>query len=154
MSRAPAEAAGASAALVSEEWYATHQGEKLIVVPDPLEAMRALARAARTRSKAFIVAVTGSAGKTTTKEAIRTVLSEAGLTHYSIKSFNNHWGVPLMLARLPREAKYGSFGVTGWARNSSSRPESSSAAVAPFTNRTPSAANISGTRTSYRPPRR
>ena len=57
------------------------------------------ARAARARSRAQIVAVTGSAGKTTTKEAIRTVLAAAGETHASIKSFNNHWGVPLMLAR-------------------------------------------------------
>src|SRR5690606_5544479 len=104
-------AAGASAALVSEEWYRTHHGEKLIVVPDPLEALRALGRAARTRSKALIVAVTGSAGKTTTKEAIRTVLAGAGSTHYSIKSFNNHWGVPLMLARLPREAQFGVFEI-------------------------------------------
>ncbi len=104
-------AAGASAALVSEEWYKAHPGDKLIVVPDPLEGLRALARAARARSKALIVAVTGSAGKTTTKEAIRSVLAGAGQTHYSIKSFNNHWGVPLMLARLPREAQFGVFEI-------------------------------------------
>jgi UDP-N-acetylmuramoyl-tripeptide--D-alanyl-D-alanine ligase len=83
----------------------------VIVVPDPLEALRALGRAARARSRALIVAVTGSAGKTTTKEAIRTVLAAAGRTHYSIKSFNNHWGVPLMLARLPREAQFGVFEI-------------------------------------------
>jgi UDP-N-acetylmuramoyl-tripeptide--D-alanyl-D-alanine ligase len=104
-------AAGASAALVSENWYKVHGGEKLIVVADPLDALRALGRAARVRSKALIVAVTGSAGKTTTKEAIRTVLAAAGKTHYSIKSFNNHWGVPLMLARLPREAQFGVFEI-------------------------------------------
>ena len=104
-------AAGASAALVSEEWYRAHPGNNLIVVPDPLEALRALGRAARARSKALIVAVTGSAGKTTTKEAIRSVLAGAGKTHYSIKSFNNHWGVPLMLARLPREAQFGVFEI-------------------------------------------
>jgi UDP-N-acetylmuramoyl-tripeptide--D-alanyl-D-alanine ligase len=104
-------AAGASAALVSEEWFKAHGGSRLIVVPDPLEGLRALGRAARARSKAIVVAVTGSAGKTTTKEAIRTVLSEAGPTHWSIKSFNNHWGVPLMLARLPREAQYGVFEI-------------------------------------------
>jgi UDP-N-acetylmuramoyl-tripeptide--D-alanyl-D-alanine ligase len=103
--------AGASAALVSEAWYAANKGEKLIVVPDPLEALQALGRAARLRSKALIVAVTGSAGKTTTKEAIRTVLAAAGQTHYSIKSFNNHWGVPLMLARMPREAQFGVFEI-------------------------------------------
>ena len=103
--------AGAAAALVSEDWFRAHGGDRLIVVPDPLEALRALGRAARARSKATIVAVTGSAGKTTTKEAIRTVLAAAGPTHYSIKSFNNHWGVPLMLARLPREAAYGVFEI-------------------------------------------
>jgi len=103
--------AGASAALVSQAWFKTNGGEKLIVVADPLEGLRGLARAARARTTAKIVAVTGSAGKTTTKEAIRTVLSAAGPTHYSIKSFNNHWGVPLMLARMPREAEYGGFEI-------------------------------------------
>lgn len=103
--------AGAAAALVSEDWFKAHGGEKLIVVPDPLEALGAMGRAARARSKALIVAVTGSAGKTTTKEAIRTVLSGTGPTHWSIKSFNNHWGVPLMLARMPREAQFGVFEI-------------------------------------------
>src|SRR6185436_4414709 len=60
---------------------------------------------------ALIVAVTGSAGKTTTKEATRSVLQTGGQTHYSIKSFNNHWGVPLMLARMPREAQFGVFEI-------------------------------------------
>jgi len=77
-------AAGASAAIVSEAWFLAHGGERLIVVPDPLEALRTLGRAARSRSKALIVAVTGSAGKTTTKEAIRSVLSAAGPTHWSL----------------------------------------------------------------------
>ena len=104
-------AAGASAAIVSEAWFLAHGGERLIVVPDPLEALRTLGRAARSRSKALIVAVTGSAGKTTTKEAIRSVLSAAGPTHWSLKSFNNHWGVPLTLARLPREAQYAVFEI-------------------------------------------
>ena len=103
--------AGAAAAIVSEAWFAAHGGDRLIVVPDPLEALRGLARAARARSRATFVAVTGSAGKTTTKEAIRTVLAVAGPTHYSIKSFNNHWGVPLMLARMPREAAFGVFEI-------------------------------------------
>ena len=104
-------ASGASAALVSEAWFAAHPHDRVIVVPDTLEALSALGRAARARSKATIVAVTGSAGKTTTKEAIRSVLGASGLTHYSIKSFNNHWGVPLMLARLPREARFGVFEI-------------------------------------------
>ncbi len=102
---------GASAALVSESFFAAHGGRSLIVVPDTLEGLVALGRAARDRSRAQVVAVTGSAGKTTTKEAIRTVLSAAGETHFSIKSFNNHWGVPLMLARMPRQAQFGVFEI-------------------------------------------
>lgn len=105
---AAARANGAAAALVSAE-KAAGLGEGLVVVPDALEGLRGLARAARARSEARVVAVTGSAGKTTTKEAIRAVLGAAGPTHYSIKSFNNHWGVPLMLARMPREAQFGVF---------------------------------------------
>ena len=103
--------AGASAALVSEEYFARHGGRQLIVVPDTLEGLVAIGRAARARSRAQIVAVTGSAGKTTTKGAIRTVLAAAGETHASIKSFNNHWGVPLMLARLSRQAQFGVFEI-------------------------------------------
>ncbi len=103
--------AGAAAALVSEAHFAKNGGHNLIVVLDPLKALEQLAVAARARSRAMIVAVTGSAGKTTTKEAIRTVLSAAGQTHWSIKSFNNHWGVPLMLAGLPREAQFGVFEI-------------------------------------------
>jgi len=103
--------AGAAAALVSEAYYARNGGQNLIVVLDPLKALEQMAVAARARSRAMIVAVTGSAGKTTTKEAIRTVLSAAGQTHWSIKSFNNHWGVPLMLAGLPREAQFGVFEI-------------------------------------------
>jgi UDP-N-acetylmuramoyl-tripeptide--D-alanyl-D-alanine ligase len=101
---------GAVAALVSQE-KAAGLGDRLIVVPDALEGLVNLGRAARARSEAKIVAVTGSAGKTTTKEAIRAVLATGGETHASIKSFNNHWGVPLTLARLPRTAAYGVFEI-------------------------------------------
>lgn len=104
-------AAGAAAALVSEEHFAKAGGHRLIVVPDPLEALRRLGIAARARNKGYIVAVTGSAGKTTTKEAIRTVFEAFGPTHSSVKSFNNHWGVPLTLARFPRDAQFGVFEI-------------------------------------------
>jgi UDP-N-acetylmuramoyl-tripeptide--D-alanyl-D-alanine ligase len=104
-------AAGASAALVSEAWFRANGGQGLIVVQDPLRALEALAVAARLRNRGQIIAVTGSAGKTTTKEAIRTALAAYGQVHYSIKSFNNHWGVPLMLARMPREAQFGVFEI-------------------------------------------
>lgn len=102
---------GAAAALVSEAFHARNGGDRLIVVLDPMVALTKLAIAARERSRAQIIAVTGSAGKTTTKEALRTVLSAAGETHASVKSFNNHWGVPLTLARLPREAQFGVFEI-------------------------------------------
>lgn len=102
---------GASAALISESRSGDYGDLPLIVVPDALEGLTALARAARARSEALIVAVTGSAGKTTTKEAIRAVCEAAGKTHASIRSFNNHWGVPLMLARMPADTQFGVFEI-------------------------------------------
>ncbi|MFC5387499.1 UDP-N-acetylmuramoylalanyl-D-glutamyl-2,6-diaminopimelate--D-alanyl-D-alanine ligase [Aquamicrobium segne] len=83
----------------------------MIVVPDVLVAMEKLAESARARTRAKVIAVTGSAGKTTTKEALRHVLGMAGLVHASDKSFNNHWGVPLMLARLPQDTDYAVFEI-------------------------------------------
>ncbi len=83
----------------------------MIVVHDVLEAMVAVGKAARARSKAKVIAVTGSAGKTTTKEALRLALSPSGKVHASDRSFNNHWGVPLSLARLPADANYAVFEI-------------------------------------------
>jgi UDP-N-acetylmuramoyl-tripeptide--D-alanyl-D-alanine ligase len=83
----------------------------LIVVDDVLAALIRLSQAARARSKAKIIAVTGSAGKTTTKEELRHTLSAVGKVHASDKSFNNHWGVPLSLARLPEDAQYAIFEI-------------------------------------------
>lgn len=83
----------------------------MMVVSDVLEAMRRLARAARFRSKAKIVAITGSAGKTTTKDALAHVLAKQGPTHASAASFNNHWGVPLTLARMPVDTRFGVFEI-------------------------------------------
>ena len=78
----------------------------LLVVPDVLAALRDLAAAARLRSSAKVIGVTGSVGKTSTKEALRLALSKDGKTHASAASYNNHWGVPLSLARLPADARY------------------------------------------------
>jgi len=73
--------------------------------------LRALARAARERLHGKVIAVTGSVGKTTTKEALRLALSADGETHASAASYNNHWGVPLSLARCPASAKYAVFEI-------------------------------------------
>jgi UDP-N-acetylmuramoyl-tripeptide--D-alanyl-D-alanine ligase len=78
----------------------------LLVVPDVLAALRALAAAARARTAAKVVGVTGSVGKTSTKEALRLALGKDGETHASVASYNNHWGVPLSLARCPASAHY------------------------------------------------
>jgi UDP-N-acetylmuramoyl-tripeptide--D-alanyl-D-alanine ligase len=83
----------------------------IIVVQDVLVALEKLGIAARARSKARIIAVTGSAGKTTTKEALRHVLSAIGKVHASAQSFNNHWGVPLTLARMPQDCDYAVFEI-------------------------------------------
>ena len=78
----------------------------LLVVPDVLAALRLLAAAARARTQAKVIGVTGSVGKTSTKEALRLALSKDGETHASVASYNNHWGVPLSLARCPAGAHY------------------------------------------------
>ncbi|MFB2550759.1 UDP-N-acetylmuramoylalanyl-D-glutamyl-2,6-diaminopimelate--D-alanyl-D-alanine ligase [Ensifer soli] len=83
----------------------------MIVVEDVLEAMVRLGCAARDRSRAKIIAVTGSVGKTTTKEMLRHVLSACGSVHASPASFNNHWGVPLTLCRLPENTDFGVFEI-------------------------------------------
>jgi UDP-N-acetylmuramoyl-tripeptide--D-alanyl-D-alanine ligase len=84
---------------------------RYVVVPDVLAALVDLARAARARSAAKIVAVTGSVGKTGTKEMLRLALGASGPVHASVASFNNHWGVPLSLARMPAEAAFGVFEI-------------------------------------------
>ena len=83
----------------------------LLVVPDVLAGLSDLAAAARVRSRGKVIAVTGSVGKTSTKEALRLALSRDGEVHASAASFNNHWGVPLSLARLPQAARYGVFEI-------------------------------------------
>ena len=104
--------AGAGLAVVAREKRDTLPNDApLLVVGDVLEAMRDLARAARERSQAKIIAVTGSVGKTGTKEALRLALAASGPTHASLASYNNHWGVPLSLARLPENARYAVFEI-------------------------------------------
>src|SRR5262249_22827481 len=103
---------GAALAMVSrksEEMAAA--GPLLVVAGDPLKGLEDLGRAARARSHAQIVAITGSVGKTSSKEMLRAALSASGLTHASAASYNNHWGVPLTLARMARETAYGVFEI-------------------------------------------
>jgi UDP-N-acetylmuramoyl-tripeptide--D-alanyl-D-alanine ligase len=101
---------GASAALVSDASKADGLGA-VLVVPDVLDGLRKLGEAARDRSAAKRVAVTGSVGKTSTKEALAVCLSASGATHRSVKSYNNHWGVPLTLSRMPRDSQFAVFEV-------------------------------------------
>jgi UDP-N-acetylmuramoyl-tripeptide--D-alanyl-D-alanine ligase len=103
-------AKGAAAAIVERD-FDEDPGMPLFRVPDTLEALNGLARAARERSGARIAAVTGSVGKTGTKEMLRSMLSTAGPTHASEKSYNNLWGVPLSLARMPAAARFGVFEI-------------------------------------------
>lgn len=103
--------AGAAAALVARAPEDAPEGAPLLVVGDTLEGLRDLAVAARTRNFGKRIAVTGSAGKTSTKEILRAILSSAGKVHAADKSFNNHWGVPLTLARLPMHSDFGVFEI-------------------------------------------
>jgi UDP-N-acetylmuramoyl-tripeptide--D-alanyl-D-alanine ligase len=101
---------GAGVAVVSEtRIVAMPPGAALVVVHDVLAALVALGQAARARVDARIVGVTGSVGKTGTKEALRLVFEREGATHASVASYNNHWGVPLTLARMPAATKFGVF---------------------------------------------
>ena len=83
----------------------------LLVVRDVLEGLRRLAAASRARSRARVVAITGSSGKTTAKEMMRSALTPSGRVFASRASFNNHWGVPLSLARLPEQTEFGIFEI-------------------------------------------
>jgi UDP-N-acetylmuramoyl-tripeptide--D-alanyl-D-alanine ligase len=105
--------AGASAALVKLDYVRKPGDRVLLRVEDPLKALEKLGIAARARlsPKARVVAVTGSAGKTGTKEMLRVCLATCGKVHASEKSYNNHWGVPLTLARMPADTEFGVFEI-------------------------------------------
>ena len=103
---AQALAQGAAAAIVSRIPEGIAPDAPLLIVPDVLEALGALGRAARARTNAQIVAVTGSVGKTSTKEMLKVVLAGQGRTHAAEASYNNHWGVPLTLARMPADTEF------------------------------------------------
>ncbi|MCX8508789.1 MAG: UDP-N-acetylmuramoyl-tripeptide--D-alanyl-D-alanine ligase [Rhodobacteraceae bacterium] len=97
---------GAAGALVSFLPEGCSEKDPLLIVGDVLTALEDLGRVGRTRARAKVVAVTGSVGKTSTKEMLRAVLAAQGTVHAAEASYNNHWGVPLTLARLPQQADF------------------------------------------------
>ena len=103
--------AKAAAALVSRAPQGVAANAPLLMVANTLRGLEDLGRASRARSNAKIVGITGSAGKTTTKEMLRLAFGALGRTHASSASYNNHWGVPLSLASMPRDAQFGIFEI-------------------------------------------
>ena len=102
---------GAACAIV-DGTFPPGDEERLVRVGDTLEALNDLGRAARARATdTMVIAVTGSAGKTGTKEALKLALAPSGSVHASAKSFNNHWGVPLSLANMPKDVRFGVFEI-------------------------------------------
>jgi UDP-N-acetylmuramoyl-tripeptide--D-alanyl-D-alanine ligase len=97
---------GAAAALVSRVPEGVSEEAPLLIVEDVQRALEALGSAGRARMTGKVVAVTGSVGKTSTKEMLLAMLTDQGRTHASVASYNNHWGVPLTLARMPRDTEY------------------------------------------------
>ncbi len=104
-------AAGAGGAIVANGYRAPSGCGALLRVADPAVALADIGLAARRRTSARIIAVTGSVGKTGTKEMLRLCLASIGRTHAAEKSFNNHWGVPLSLARMPTDSAYAVFEI-------------------------------------------
>jgi len=99
----------AAAALVSKRFATVPADAPLLIVADTQTALEDLGRAARRRSKATIIGVTGSVGKTGTKEALRCAFERQGRSFASSGSLNNQWGVPLSLSRMPEDTTYGIF---------------------------------------------
>lgn len=89
----------------------SHLPDRVLFVDDVLSALERLGIAARERVQGKILAVTGSVGKTSTKDALRKALAPSGKVHAAVSSFNNHWGVPLTLARMPQDTEFGVFEI-------------------------------------------
>ena len=98
--------AGAGALMLDRRPAGLPANAPVLMVDDTLASLGALGRAGRARSDACVLAVTGSVGKTSTKEMLRVVLAAAGSVHAAEQSFNNHWGVPLTLARMPGATEF------------------------------------------------
>ncbi|HEY3148004.1 MAG TPA: UDP-N-acetylmuramoyl-tripeptide--D-alanyl-D-alanine ligase, partial [Dongiaceae bacterium] len=100
---------GAAGALVHRRPANLPADAAVVEAVDTMKALEDLGRAARARTAARVAAVTGSVGKTSTKEALRSVLSLFAPTFASAGNLNNQWGAPLSLARMPRDTRYGVF---------------------------------------------
>jgi UDP-N-acetylmuramoyl-tripeptide--D-alanyl-D-alanine ligase len=100
---------GAAAALVARVPQGVAADAPMLVVADTMAALEDLGRAGRRRSSAAVIGITGSVGKTGTKEALKRALERQGRSFASAGSLNNQWGVPLSLARMPRDTAYGIF---------------------------------------------
>ncbi len=103
---AQALAKGAAAALVSHVPDGVSPDAPLLIVPDVLQGLADLGVAGRARTRARVIGVTGSVGKTSTKEMLRVTLAGQGSVHAAEASYNNHWGVPLTLARMPVDVDF------------------------------------------------
>ena len=103
---AQALAKGAASALVTHRPEGVAEDAPLLIVPDVLQALEKLGTFARARARAKVVGITGSVGKTSTKEMLRAILGGQGRAHAAQASYNNHWGVPLTLARMPQDADF------------------------------------------------
>ena len=97
---------GAAAALVSRVPDGVAPDAPMLIVPDVLAALEDLGRAGRARMAGRVIAITGSVGKTSTKEMARIALAGQGVIHAAEASYNNHWGVPLTLARMPADTDF------------------------------------------------
>lgn len=105
--------AGAAAAIaekssINQSDILAHQN-KLLLVENTTAALESLAKTARARTQAKIIAVTGSVGKTGTKEMLKRVLADQGRTTATSGNLNNHFGLPLSLSRMPKETDFGVF---------------------------------------------
>ncbi len=100
---------GAAAAMVEQRFETEVPPGRLLKVQDTVQGLRDLAAAARVRSNARICAVTGSVGKTGTKEMLAAALGCQGKVAATAGNLNNHFGLPLSLARMPPDCNYGVF---------------------------------------------
>ena len=97
---------GAVAALVSYRPENVARDAPLLIVPDVQAGLEDLGRAGRARTTAKVLAITGSVGKTSAKDMARAALAPLGKVHAAQASYNNHWGVPLTLARMPVDTDF------------------------------------------------